>query len=99
MAASDSRNAMHRVLEITQRLLAGLYLLGQREVEEMIVVESAERATERIEPVDKTQPHSSTATTGTTAVERAQTRADDRPSDVPAGPAVASITYNGRRRD
>ena len=44
---------MHRVLKIAQRLLASLHLLGQRKVQKMVVVESAEGAAERVEAIQK----------------------------------------------
>ena len=41
------------IQEVAQRLLAGLHLLGVDEVQEMIVVESAEGAAQRIESVEE----------------------------------------------
>ena len=77
--------ALHGVLEVAERLLARLHLLGQREVQEVIVVESAERAAERVEPVagrpSRTAGPRRRTDRAIAAARAAQRRADDRPSN------------------
>ena len=91
---------MHRIVEVPERLLARLDLLGEREVEEVIVVESAERAAERVEPVqeDPAEQQDRDDARRRSGAKAAQRRAG-RASIEPVEPAAASITYSGRRRD